>query len=391
LRRTDPNLPVPLFVFDPFIVRTNPIGSCTLTMLEALLGKWPIHAFANQTDLPPAPLLKQTRLPLPERPELLRRLLFPLLATCTYLPHSRRRTIRIATELALPFSQISQTQFCHRYFLRHHRDAIATTWARRLARTLTHVWLSLLEPIAFRYAKRIVVPSNGTARELASTYPAITQGKICVIPNPVDTQWFQREPGFSSAAVYRRFSIPDAAFVLSFCALGGFTRKGLHIVLTALGKLRDLKIHLLVIGGRGGEIREFLAIAKRLRIAENVHFAGFQQDTRPYLWSSHAFIFPSAYETFSLACFQAAAAGLPLIATRFNGLEDFLIHGVNGWFVERNVQSVAAAIGEAAAHPENTLFLGRTAQQQVQAYRSEIFRSRWLAFLDREFGIRCAK
>jgi UDP-glucose:(heptosyl)LPS alpha-1,3-glucosyltransferase len=98
-------------------------------------------------------------------------------------------------------------------------------------------------------------------------------------------------------------------------------------------------------------------------------------------------VFPSAYETFSLASFQAAAAGLPLITTRFNGVEDFLIDGVNGWLVERTAEAVAAAIRDAAASPEKTARMGHTAQVHVQAYGTEIFQARWLELLDHEFGI----
>jgi glycosyltransferase involved in cell wall biosynthesis len=389
LPTTDPHWLRPLFVFEPSITRASPSGSCLLKMLEALAGKWPIHIFANRCELGPAPLSQQTHVPLSPPVELIRRILFPMFTTLLYLPYSRSQSIRIATEAAFPLCQISHTQFCHRYFLRHHRDAIATTWARRVARTLTHRWLAFLERIAFGYAKKIVVPSEGAAHELESTYPSLTRGKICVIPNPVDTKHFQRNPTFNAQAVHHQLGIVNPALVLCFCALGGFTRKGLPIILAALADSYNPAIHLIVVGGRPGEIREFASIAKRLNIDHSVHFVGLQSDIRPYLWSSDVFILPSAYETFSLACFQAAAAGLPLISSRINGVEDFLVPGINGWLVERSTESVAAAIREAAASPEKTALLGRTAQSQVQAYGAEAFQSRWLKLLDREFGIHC--
>ncbi len=358
-------------------------------MLQSLAGKWPIQTFADRTDLPASPLLEHRRVPLPSGPVFVRTILFTVLASVVYLwRRGDSRSIRIATEGAFPFCQISHTQFCHRYFLRHHRDALATTWTRRIARTVTHRWCAFLEPLGFRNARTIVVPSQGMARELTVTYPELTKDKIRVIPNPVDTELFQRDPDFCPTDVHQRLGIPEGSFVLSFCALGGFTRKGLPVVFQALAESYSPAIHLIVVGGGTSEIREFTAAAKRLDIGQNVHFAGLQNDIRPYLWSSQAYVFPSAYETFSLACFQAAASALPLIATRLNGVEEFLTDGVNGWLVERTSEAVAAAIREAAASRARTALMGQAAQQSVQAYATGIFQCRWLQLLDREFGIR---
>lgn len=341
----------------------------------------------NASDLAPAPLLTQTRIPLPRGPDVLRRLLFPILATFAHLRHDRAPGVRIATESAFPFPQISQTPFCHRYFLRHHRDAIATTWPRRVSRMLTHCWLAFLEPIAFRRARRIVVSSQGTARELESTYPALTRGKIYVIPNPVDTEYFRRDSGFGAHAIYDDLGIKNPTLILSFGALGGFTRKGLPLVLDALAEIRNPTIHLIVIGGQPSEIREFASVAKRLKLDHSVHFIGLQSDFRPYLWSSDAFILPSAYESLPLVCLQAAAAGLPLISTRINGVEDFLVDGVNGWMVERTAADVASAIRAAAADPARCREMGQAAQALAQSYDTAHFQSRWLELLRDEFQI----
>jgi glycosyltransferase involved in cell wall biosynthesis len=272
-----------------------------------------------------------------------------------------------------------------RDFLSPQRD-IATSVARRFARTLTYSWYALLEQVALRNATSIVVPSRGLARELQTTYPHLTQAKVRIIPNPVDTATLRRPPNFDFRAVYDDLHIPPEAFVLSFCALASFTAKGLGIVLEALSSLANSTIHLLVIGGHPGEIAEYSRLAQRLGVTTNVHFVGLRTDVRPYLWSSHAFVFPSAYETFSLACFEAAAAGLPIIATRVYGVEDLLIDGVNGWVVQRTPASVAAAIGAAAASPTRSAMMGQEAQVAVQPYDTRNYQVRWLELLQNEYG-----
>jgi glycosyltransferase involved in cell wall biosynthesis len=241
--------------------------------------------------------------------------------------------------------------------------------------------------MAFRRARIIVTPSRGLARELESVYGPLVRGKIQIIPNPVDVESFARPLGFSPQPVYRRFGIPEDAFVISLCALGNFEWKGLPLILEALQRLHDSSIHLLVVGGSSPEVLQFQSEADRLNISRSVHFAGIQPEIQPFLWSSHAFVFPSIYEGFPLVCLQAAAAGLPLIATRVNGVEEFVIHNVNGFLIERTAESIYSAIANAAANRTRTAAMGRAARQSVEIYDEAHFRARWLTLFAEELGI----
>ena len=371
-----------LIVFDPSITRVSPIGSCFITLLQPLIGQWPIRLFTNENDLPDSPLVQETKVPLPGGPVFLRAVLFTLFCACAYaFSRKPKRRLTMSTESAFPFCDVCYSHYCHRIFLARHRDAVAGTWLRRSARLLTHRWGALCETLALRRAKTIVVPSRGIARDLERVYPAQVHGKIRVIPNPVDAAHFARPADFCSAAIHRQFGIPRGTLVLSFCALGNFERKGLRLLLEALLDLRNDNVHLLVIGGSSGEIDEYRALAGRLHVSDGVHFAGFASDVRPYLWSSHAFVFPSAYEGFALVCLQAAAAGLPLLATRVNGVEEFLIDGVNGWIVERTRSSIRSAIEKIATCFEQSAAMGRAAQEAVAGYSPERFQANWRALL----------
>ena len=305
-------------------------------------------------------------------------------ATCAYLAKARRTPgIRISTEGAFPFCNICYAHFCHQFFLTHHRKVLGGG-LRRIARLVTHKWGAATERIAFRSARTIVVPSQGLARELQAAYPNLVERKIKVIPNPVDTDYFSRPAGFDREAILSNLQISPKAFVLSFCALGAFERKGLRFALEALAAVRDWNVWLLVIGGSSGEIREFQRLARQLRVDSVVRFLGLQTDIRPFLWSSNAFVFPSEYEGFALASLQAAAAGLPLITTSINGTEEFIVDGVNGWVVERTSASLAAAVKDSLLKPALTADMGIRAREDVQKYKEEHFQARWLALLEEE-------
>ena len=103
-----------------------------------------------------------------------------------------------------------------------------------------------------------------------------------------------------------------------------------------------------------------------------------QRNVRPFLWASDAFVLPSGYEVFSLAVLEAAAAGLPLIVTMINGVEEFVRDGVNGIVVERTVAGIRAGLQRfVALPPEQRRAIGRQARADVRRYSVDEFNAGW--------------
>ena len=63
-----------------------------------------------------------------------------------------------------------------------------------------------------------------------------------------------------------------------------------------------------------------------------------------YYCAGDIFVFPSLYEAFSLATLEAAASGLPIIATKINGTEELIKEGYNGFFVKRDPKDITEKI-----------------------------------------------
>jgi glycosyltransferase involved in cell wall biosynthesis len=105
------------------------------------------------------------------------------------------------------------------------------------------------------------------------------------------------------------------------------------------------------------------------------------------LWSADAFVAPSHYEAFSLGLLEAAAAGLPLIATRISGSEELLEDGVNGFEIQATPRGVHAGLRRfAVLDPVAREALGRVARERVEPLRPERFATAWCelyASLDR--------
>ena len=95
-------------------------------------------------------------------------------------------------------------------------------------------------------------------------------------------------------------------------------------------------------------------------------FGGFREDVPIALASSDIFLFPSWYEAFSLATIEAAACGLPVLATSINGTEDFIQPGINGEFLRSDPKNIAAVLNPLIADVERRKEMGRKARQLVE-------------------------
>jgi glycosyltransferase involved in cell wall biosynthesis/O-antigen/teichoic acid export membrane protein len=373
-----------MVVFDENLIPASPAGSCLLKVVQDNLVRFPLHVFYNRLDQSQNDIPRRTRIPLPAGPVVLRSVLFTLLAGIAYWFRLRGRpSFRIAAQGVFPFCQISYAHFCHRLFLRDHRADIGGAPLRRAARYMIHIWGSFSERMAFKHAKTIVVPSEGLAYELQIAYPELVAGKIYIIPNPVDTTLFRKPDDFSPDSLRRELGCTANDFLLCFCALGNFERKGLRHAIGALVELGASKAKLVVVGGSEGEIREYEKVCLEAQVGARVRFVGMQQDIRPYLWCSDAFLFPSSYEAFPLVSLQAAAAGLPLIATRVYGVDEFMIDGKTGWIVERSAKAIAFAIAQALRSRAQTAAMGLAARERSLEYGDPRFCARWRTLLEK--------
>ena len=84
------------------------------------------------------------------------------------------------------------------------------------------------------------------------------------------------------------------------------------------------------------------------------------------LWRAPTFFFSRAGMKHSvLATIEAAACGLPVVATSINGTEDFIQPGINGDFVKSDPKHIAEVI-EPLIKIRKRQEMGRNAQQLVE-------------------------
>ncbi len=214
--------------------------------------------------------------------------------------------------------------------------------------------------------RRFVCVSEGVAEEIRTYFPKLADRAI-VIPNGVDTDAFA--PGSraqDAAALRERLAIPPGRLVAIFVG-SEWDRKGLEPAIRALAGAGEWD--LLVVGA--GERERYEAIAREAGVARAVRWAGVSRDVAPLYELADALVFPSAYEAFPLVALEAAASGLPILATPVNGVRELVHDGVEGFLIDRAPESIAARLRELGADPALRERIGAAARAAALGYSWE--------------------
>lgn len=129
------------------------------------------------------------------------------------------------------------------------------------------------------------------------------------------------------------FGIPLAAPVVLY--LGRLNvDKGLHELTSAMQALGDRypAVHWLFVGPDEGGMAEGISRASS-RFVDRVHFLGFTAEPEHFMAAADIFCLPSYREGFGSSILEAAAVGVPGVATRIYGLTDAVEDGVSGLLV----------------------------------------------------------
>lgn len=173
-------------------------------------------------------------------------------------------------------------------------------------------------------------------------------------------------PGARSE-VRRRLSIPADAVVVGF--VGRLVRdKGVVELAGAWRTLRDREpmVHLLVVGDFEPQDPVPEDVRALLRRDPRVHLVGWQQDTPAYYAASDIVTLPSYREGLPNVPLEAAAMGLPVVATRVPGCIDAVVDGVTGSLVPaRDAQALAAALQRYACDPALRVAHGHAGRARV--------------------------
>lgn len=108
--------------------------------------------------------------------------------------------------------------------------------------------------------------------------------------------------------------------------------KGLPLLLEVINLLRDLPLHLLVVGT--DDTAPYLTTIRELSICDRIHFLAPRKDVEFYYAAADVYTGPSKEDALPLPPAEAMACGLPVIVTAQCGVSEIMVDGENGLIVQ---------------------------------------------------------
>src|SRR5262249_3307336 len=134
----------------------------------------------------------------------------------------------------------------------------------------------------------------------------------------------------------------------------------------AVAKLRVMHPVRLALIGEGPLERDLRKFAAELRIDDRVRFLGRQDDLAPWYSAMDVFVLPSLWEGLPNAVLEAMSAGLPVVATRVDGVPEAVDAAVTGLLCEPgDPQSLFGAIQEMIVDPEERHAMGAAGRKRA--------------------------
>jgi glycosyltransferase involved in cell wall biosynthesis len=216
----------------------------------------------------------------------------------------------------------------------------------------------------FRDADAFVAMSRLIRDEMR--HASVPDARIRLLPHGVDTRRFQPASPPEKQALRERLALggsPVAVYV------GRLLRgKGLETLIEALaGPEVPAELELVLVGSGEGQAldatADLRALAERLGLRARVRFAGRSDRVEDYLRAADLFVFPSLFEALGIALVEAAACGLPAVASRTGGIVDVVEDGRSGLLVPPgDAPALGAALARLARDEGARAAMGRAAR-----------------------------
>ena len=190
----------------------------------------------------------------------------------------------------------------------------------------------------------------------------VSRSKVVVLPNGVDVnEW---RPDAATRTALRRMLELDNEFL--WIAAGRLEPVKDYPTLLQAFALTSGSARLLI-AGAGPLKSELLQLSERLGLERQVVFLGFEPDVRRWLQAADGFVLSSRVEGLPMALLEAAACGLPAVATDVPGTREAIEDSETGWLVPvANPASLGAKMTALMqASPEARKAMGERARLRV--------------------------
>lgn len=212
-------------------------------------------------------------------------------------------------------------------------------------------------------SRRVVFVSRSLRAELTNTLK-IPDSRSVIIPNGVDTTAFRRG---REESIRSELRLPRDAILVG--AVGNIRpAKAYDNFMRAARALADRsdRFYFVVAGEcRGLLADDLMRLRSELRLENRFFFLGLRSDIAAVLHNLDVFVLSSSSEGFSIACVEAMASEVPVVATRCGGPEQILANDSGILVAPGDAGELADAIYRVAHEPGLAEGLSRAALKRA--------------------------
>jgi glycosyltransferase involved in cell wall biosynthesis len=205
--------------------------------------------------------------------------------------------------------------------------------------------LAPLRSAIVRMGSRKVVFVSEHLKDHLRSRLGLTETQCAVIPNGVDAEVFRP---FRDRSLRSELALADDVILVG--AIGNIRAPKAYDVLLRAARIildRSWRFHFVIAGDYSNDLgRELVKLSRSLGIEQKLSFLGLRPDVAQILHNLDAFVLSSRTEGFSIACIEAMACGIPVIATRSGGPEEILEGGAGILVPTDDPEAIAQAIDE---------------------------------------------
>ena len=221
---------------------------------------------------------------------------------------------------------------------------------RFFASLTTHIYADSSSQLDFLIKEKVVPPKK---------IKTLADGSI----SGVDLKRFKPDE-FNRQQVRKAFGLKEDSVCILF--LGRMSLdKGIKDLVKAFDRINTEYAHLFLVGpDECGMRSQVLSMAGQVSL--RIHFVDYTFEPEKFMAAADIFCLPSYREGFGSVVIEAAACGLPSIASRIYGLTDAVVHGVTGLlFPPGDIEGLLQALLKLVENPMLRKRMGNAAKTRA--------------------------